>query len=264
MFRNNKNFRMHGEKPYNVITLHGGPGALGELKELSSTLGKEFGVIEYLQTKDSIDSLLLDLKETITKKAQYPVKIVGFSWGAWLGTLFSAEYQDLVERLVLISSGPFKVENGKEKLNKTRLDRMNKKEKELYYEVTDKFKEGKNVNIKTLNSFIKLMHKVDAYEYKNNDKNKTDFNKHLYNKIWEEASQLRKDGSLIKAIERLDCPIKVIHGNYDPHPYKGVIGPIKDLNKDYEFSLLEKCGHTPWREKYAAQTFYQTLFAFLK
>ena len=45
---------IHGNRPLNIITLHGGPGALGELRKLSVKLSEYKGVIEYLQTGDSI------------------------------------------------------------------------------------------------------------------------------------------------------------------------------------------------------------------
>lgn len=258
-----ENYRKHGEQPYEIITLHGGPGAIGELKPLSEKLGEEFGVIEYLQTKESIQSLLKDIKSVIKENAQLPIKVVGFSWGAWLAVFLANQYPELVKNLILISSGPFE-EKYSENIQKNRFKRMDEKEKKLFKEVEQKFLAGKNVKLKLLNNFIELMHKVDAYKYKEINNNATNFQIDLYKKIWSEAAQLRKNNHLIKSLSKIDCPIKVIHGDYDPHPFQGVKEPLDKLDKDYQFKLLENCGHTPWKEKKAASDFYDTLLNFLK
>ena len=140
---------------------------------------------------------------------------------------------------------------------------MNEKEKELFEKVEQKFIEGKNVKIKLLNNFVELMHKVDAYQYKESNNNVTNFQINLYKKIWNEAAKLRENNQLIKSLAKIDCPIKVIHGDYDPHPYQGVKKPLEKLQKDYEFKLLKKCGHTPWKEKIAKDEFYNALFNYL-
>ena len=257
------NYRKHGKQPYEIITLHGGPGALGELKYLSQKIGKKYGVIEYLQTKDSIELLLKDINKIITENARVPVKVVGFSWGAWLAVFFAEQYPELVKSLILISSGPFEEKYSKN-IQKNRFDRMDEKEKNLFKEVEQKFSEGKNVKLKQLNSFVDLMHKVDAYQYKEINNNATNFQIDLYKKIWSEAAQLRKNNKLMKSLSKIDCPIKVIHGDYDPHPFQGVKEPLDKLDKDYQFELIKNCGHTPWKEKKAASDFYDTLFNFLQ
>lgn len=258
-----ENYRTYGDSPYNVLTLHGGPGAIGELKGVSQKIGIKYGVIEYLQKQSSIEELKEEMEEIIKKEMEFPVKIVGFSWGAWLALFFTADYPSLIESLILISSGPFD-EKYSDTIQKNRLKRMEPAEKELFYQVQDKFKEGKNVRIKLLNQFVELMHKVDAYHFVKHKNYSTDFQINLYKKIWAEASKLRKENFLLKSLEKIKCPIKVIHGDYDPHPYQGVIQPLEKLNKEYEVKILKKCGHTPWREKYAEERFYSILYDFLK
>lgn len=263
MVKNENNFRKYGEKPFKIITLHGGPGALGELKELSIELGKIFGVIEYLQTMDSINSLLIDLKKVILSNSDYPLQIVGFSWGAWLGTLFSAANPDLVENLILISSAPFNEENNREVIYKKRINRMNKNDREIYNKTIKKFNREEKVDKILMDKFFKVIHKVDSYKFFEHKDSEVNFQINLYNKIWNEASKLRKDGKLVKALSQVKCPINVIHGDYDPHPFKGVIDPLRKYNKKYNYTLLNKCGHIPWKEKYAKEKFYSTLIKYL-
>ena len=258
------NYRTYGKEPFNLITLHGGPGAIGELQELSEKLAEKYGVIEYLQKLAGINDLIDEMSQVIKNEMESPVKVIGFSWGAWLGLLFTERYPKLVESLTLISCAPLEEKHSKD-IKKNRLKRMNDKEKELFFKVQDKFKEGKNVKIKLLNKFVELMHKVDAYSYvENNGNNHTDFHIELFKKIWAEASLLRKEGQLVEALKNIDCPLNIIHGAYDPHPYQGILEPVERYDKEYELRLLEKCGHTPWREKYAEDKFYKALFELLE
>lgn len=48
--------RLYGEEPYRVVLVHGGPGAIGSLKEFAQELSErlQMGVVEALQTKYSI------------------------------------------------------------------------------------------------------------------------------------------------------------------------------------------------------------------
>jgi pimeloyl-ACP methyl ester carboxylesterase len=50
-----------------------------------------------------------------------------------------------------------------------------------------------------------------------------------------------------------------IHGDYDPHPAEGVQKPLSSVLRDFRFVLLEKCGHTPWLERQARESFYHIL-----
>ena len=257
------NYRLHGSKPYKLITLHGGPGALGELNELSKVLSKEYGVIEHLQTRDTINLLIEDVKNIINKKATAPLTIIGYSWGAWLSILFTAKYQELVEKVILISSGPFEEKDSRSIMDK-RVGRLNEKEKIVFFDLSKKFSEDNNINDEDFKEFISLIEKADSYKLIKRKNDELDFHHDLYNKIWKEASNLRKKKVLIKSLQKINSEIKIIHGNYDPHPVDGVIKPLNKLNKKYEFKLLEKCGHIPWKEEYTKDEFYNVLKKMLK
>lgn len=50
-----------------------------------------------------------------------------------------------------------------------------------------------------------------------------------------------------------------IHGDYDPHPAEGVLQPLSARLKDFRFVLLRNCGHTPWLEQQARDSFYEAI-----
>jgi|AntRauTorckE6833_2_1112554.scaffolds.fasta_scaffold00234_36 pimeloyl-ACP methyl ester carboxylesterase len=253
-----ENYKLHGLKPYKVLTLHGGPGALGELSELSKELSNEHSVIEHLQVKDTINLLLDDIKKTITEQAETPVTIIGYSWGAWLAILFTSKYQKLVEKLILVSSGPF-LEKDSKNIMDERGNRFNKKDKKEFLKLCKKFSDSNVITDKDFERFISLIEKADSYQLIENKNDNLDFRYNLYKKIWKEAAALRKNKVLISSLEKIDINIKIIHGSYDPHPADGVIKALDELNKKYEYKLLEKCGHIPWKEEYAKDKFYKTL-----
>ena len=81
----------------------------------------------------------------------------------------------------------------------------------------------------------------------------------MHNAIWSEAAKLRTDGKLLEAFKRIQCKICLIQGVYDPHPVKGVTMPLQENNVPCETYILEKCGHSPFMEKYAKDEFYNIL-----
>ncbi|MDO5541648.1 MAG: GNAT family N-acetyltransferase [Eubacteriales bacterium] len=86
----------------------------------------------------------------------------------------------------------------------------------------------------------------------------------LYEKVWKEAAGLRKSGKLLERFGRISCPLVLIQGAVDPHLPEGVIWPLRDRNVEIKSYVLDKCGHTPWREKYAREEFARVLFSELE
>ena len=104
------NLRKYGESPFTIAVIHGGPGAPGEMKPIAEELSKTYGVLEPLQTKDSLDGQLEELKSVLMENASIPITLIGHSWGAMLGFIFTAKNPALVKKLALLSSGIFEKE----------------------------------------------------------------------------------------------------------------------------------------------------------
>lgn len=64
------NTRVYGNKPYKVVVVHGGPGGPGEMASVANELSSDFGVLEPLQTKSSIDEQVEELKSQINNNAK--------------------------------------------------------------------------------------------------------------------------------------------------------------------------------------------------
>jgi pimeloyl-ACP methyl ester carboxylesterase len=83
----------------------------------------------------------------------------------------------------------------------------------------------------------------------------------IYNSVWPEAAALRKSGKLLEMGQSIHCPVIAIHGDYDPHPADGIKKPLSQVLKDFNFIELKNCGHTPWIERYAHDSFYEIITA---
>ncbi|GAI40540.1 unnamed protein product, partial [marine sediment metagenome] len=81
----------------------------------------------------------------------------------------------------------------------------------------------------------------------------------IFRNVWKEATELRSSGELLRLGKNIQCPVVVIHGDYDPHPSEGVKDPLSRILKDFRFILLDNCGHYPWLERAARDKFYDTL-----
>jgi pimeloyl-ACP methyl ester carboxylesterase len=226
---------------------------------LARKLSLEEGVLEPYQLADSVSGQIMELRDYLTGLAEFPVILVGHSWGAWLGFLFAAEYPDFVQKLILISSGPFEARYA-EAIVDIRLIRLSSGERSIYDRIVGKWdhvsENEKKLLFKTLG---RLMMKADSYDPVDLDDYTVEYQPAIFRKIWSEASYLRSSGDLLKKGTKIMCPVVAIHGDHDPHPWEGVREPLNQLLDEFRFFLLKKCGHEPWNEKHARDEFYKII-----
>lgn len=249
-----KQIRTYGNKPYNIVLLHGGPGAAGELAPVAEELAQEFGVLEPMQTESDIKGQIDELKSNIDKHSSKPITLIGWSWGAWLAYLFTAYHPEYVKKLILLSSGPFEKKYGEE-IMKTRLRRLKEDDQVMLLTLFETFDKSDTY----LQEIIRLIDKADAYQHMPHEDTDINFNYNIYKSIWAEAEELRGSGNLLSYGEHISCPVFAIHGNHDPHPYEGVIMPLSKILKNFKYEIIDKCGHHPWFEEYAKEKFYNLL-----
>ena len=252
-------YRIHGKEPFIVAVVHGGPGAPGDVTAVAMELSKICGVLEPFQSENTIDEQREELKNTILSHCNYPITLIGHSWGAWLSLLMTAQDQQLVKKLILISSGPFE-EHYAVRIMETRMNRLSEEEE---YEIKKLFQWINNTTEKIDKNYFKrfeyLVNKADSFELLADANQSGNFQREIYIKIWNEAVELRNRGALLDAARKISCPVIAIHGDYDPHPLQGVVDPLSKNIKHFSFITLQKCGHYPWLEKYAREEFFDIL-----
>ena len=255
--------RKHGKEPYHIVVLHGGPGAAGSAFGLARLIAQEYGVLESMQSKYTIMELEEELMEQIEEDCSGKVILAGHSWGAWLAGLFAERFPDKVEIVILIGCGPLD-EAYVSQIGERRRGNMSSEEAEEFDQILRQLEEGFGEKDEYLRRLGEICDRADGYQEEKYLRDKGKVNGDLYEKVWKEAAGLRKSGKLLERFGRISCPLVLIQGAVDPHPPEGVIRPLRDRNVEIKSYVLDKCGHTPWREKYAREEFARVLFSELE
>ena len=254
-----KNLRKYGHEPFSVAVIHGGPGAPGEMAPVARELSSVMGVLEPLQTATTLEGQIRELKAVLKESAALPVTLIGFSWGALLSFIFTARYPSFVRKLILIGSAPYE-QKYVSNITQTRLSRLSEAEREqalsLMRTLNDPDIADKNTPLARLGE---LLSKADSYDLLPYDDEIVECRFDVFQGVWEQASELRSSGKLLKLGKKIKCPVVAIHGDYDAHPSEGVVEPLSRVLKDFRLILLEKCGHRPWLERSARDRFYNIL-----
>jgi len=259
-----KNLRIYGKAPYNVVVLHGGPGAPGHMASVARELSPDWGVLEPLQTSASLDGQVQELKAVLLENGDIPVTLIGSSWGAMLGFIFSARYSESVKKLIMVGSGVYEERYAAEILG-TRLSRLSEEERREARSLMETLNNPDIVDKNTsLAQLGKLFTRADAYNPLTLDTENLEVQYYIYQSVWNDAMELRSSGGLLELGKRIQCPVVAIHGDYDPHPAEGVHKPLSTVLKSFRFILLKNCGHLPWIEKEARDEFYEILRKELK
>lgn len=256
------NFRTYGEKPYRTAVVHGGPGAPGSIAAIARELSGERGVLEPLQTATTLKGQVQELYEILCSQGDLPVILIGHSWGAWLSFILAAEHPSCVSKLILVCSGPFEQHYVAE-LKEKRFSRMSPEERAEADEIIEYLYSGgdekKDEKLAKLGKLVEKSDNYDTEEIKTDSIDRIKVEGNTYQQVWDEAENMRISGQLLEYGEKIKCPIVAIHGDYDPHPAEGVRDPLSRTIRDFSFHLLEKCGHTPWKERHAREEFYRIL-----
>lgn len=254
-----ENLRRYGNPPYTVAVIHGGPGAPGEMAPIARELASDWGVLEPLQTKATLPEQITELKEVLGEYGDLPITLAGFSWGAWLCYLFAAQYPEMVNKLILISSGSFekKYISDMQEIRMGRLSIEERKEVEHLMDILN------NPSAEDKNSvfarFGELFSQADAFDPISLESEVIECQYDIFQSVWQEAEKLRRSGELLQLGREITCPVTAIHGDYDSHPAEGVQQPLSSVLKNFHFILLRNCGHKPWIERKALDEFWQVL-----
>lgn len=253
-----ENLRKYGKPPFNIAVIHGGPGAPGEMAPVARELSHRFSILEPMQTKSSLEGQIEELKDVLEKNANLPIVLIGYSWGAFLSFIVAAKYPNIVKKLILVDSGPFEASYA-EQIMPTRLKHLNEQERVEIGSILEKLENSDQNNRQLFTRFGELTAKADHYQALPATSEILDCDSNIFQNVWNEAEKMRANGKLLSFAKYIRCPVIAIHGDYDPHPAAGVRDPLSKTLANFKFYLLEKCGHTPWLEKYAKDKFYSFL-----
>lgn len=254
------NPRIYGEGPYRIALLHGGPGAPGTMapvaRELESRGG---GLLEPLQTRFSVEEQVSEVLEVLERYAELPAILVGSSWGAMLAYLVAAHTPSAVAKLILVGSGVYREEDaaGIQQERLARLDEEGRREVSALLEsLADSGIAEKDAILSRLGEIFLV---ADAFDPLTSDCEVLECQYDLHVRVWSEVQALRRSGRLLELGRRIECPVVALHGDYDPHPRKGIEEPLGAVIRDFRFIALAKCGHLPWIERHGREEFFRLL-----
>jgi len=254
-----ENLRIYGAAPFGVAVLHGGPGAPGSMAPVARELSRERGVLEPLQTASSIAGQVEELRSILEEHADLPATLIGSSWGAMLGFIFAARHPALVKKLIMVGSGVYETRYAAH-ITQTRLARLDEGERQEIQSLTttldDPTAPDKSASLARIGQ---LDTKADSYDPITLDTEGLEVQYEVFQRVWREAEELRASGALLALGSRITCPVVALHGDYDPHPAEGIRKPLTPLLHSFRFIVLERCGHLPWIERHARNTFYEIL-----
>ncbi len=238
--------RAYGNEPYKVIVVHGGPGAIGSCAGICKGLSDKFGVLEILQSKNSIQELVDEMIDVIKSYGLKQVVLVGHSWGAWLSFIFASLHPEHVGKLILVGSGLFDVKYYPQLVEANTVKIMPEEQK----------RDMQFANLLSENM------EYNPYSYcllPNISDDVISFNEEQCKALMGEIMPIRDSGELLNYSEKINCPVVAIHGKNDPHIVDGIKIPLENHLSNFKMHVLEKCGHEPWKEHYAKEKFFDVL-----
>jgi pimeloyl-ACP methyl ester carboxylesterase len=256
---NMENLRSYGGEPYDMVLVHGGPGAPGSLAPIAKRLSISFGILEPLILSHSVKDQVKDLHSVMMKYSEKPLFLIGHSWGAWLCFLYAAKFPELVKKVIMIGAPPFE-EKYAGLVHENRLSRLTAEEKNEFNSAIRELDNSSGQEVALSDRLTRLLTKTDIFEVLPGETLDRGFYPLVYKSVWTEASGLRSSGSLKEYGKYIRCRVVAIHGDHDPHPAEGVNIPLSEYLEDFQFNLIEKCGHYPWKEKWGRDILYKILY----
>lgn len=252
-------YNEYGETGKQIVVLHGGPAAAGSVEPIAKELGRYCKVLEPFQReacvgKLTVSSHVQDLYNLV--KAKYrddkPI-LIGHSWGAMLALAYAAKYGHSIDGVILIGCGTFD-EYSRIELKKRHKKLMTKeKQKQLNQieSITDTDEKNRQ-----LAYFYDVLY---AYDMIKGNKPIVRFDLKSHIQSWNNMVKQQEAGIYPQLFSEIKNPVVMIHGQFDPHPGRMIFENLKQHIDQLDYIELDKCGHSPWNEKYAKGEFYTKL-----
>ena len=183
---------------------------------------------------DSIGGQILELKNMLDSHADFPVALIGHSWGAWLSYIYTAAYPEDVKKLILIGSGAFEKKYVTE-MRQARTSRLTESEAARMQVLFQQLSKAGRADSNVLREFGELASKADSYAPIAIRHDTLDFQTNVFHRCMEEINAWRSSGRLLQLGRQIHCPVLAIHGKNDSHPYEGVEKTVIRCHREFPF-----------------------------
>ena len=247
--------------------LHGGPAAVGDVAPIARGISKSFRAVEPWQRGSGSVPLTVarhvaDLHELATELGgDSPVAIVGHSWGAMLALCYAAEHPSKTGPLVLVGCGTFDPA-ARNRMLATIEDRMDDGLRDQLHRMSTELADPADRFMRTfkLTRHLFDFDPINPYAVKEESE---PFDLEAYQQTWNDMARLQADGTYPRAFGVIRSPVLMLHGQYDPHPGTLIRDSLLRHLPQLEYHEWERCGHSPWIEKFARDAFFSAIFEWL-
>jgi len=255
--------RTYGKHGPDVIVLHGGPAAVGDAEPTARGLSKTFHVYEPFQRESgdrplTVATHVADLHtvvEAVTEDCR--PALVGHSWGAMLALAYASEHPGRVSALVLVGCGTF--DDGSRKrmheIVNSRLDASTRQK----LESLDKDHADADDRRYAEYELTKRAYTFDAIPSDEQPQLSEPFDMRAHTETWNDMLRLQEQKIYPAAFSKIEAPVLMLHGDYDPHPGRMIYENLKAYVSHLEYRELVGCGHTPWTERLARKEYFMVM-----
>lgn len=223
-----------------------------------------FRVLEPFQRRSGGEPLsvarhVADLHELLEARlAGERPALVGSSWGAMLALAFAAEHPGRRDPLVLIGCGTFDA-SARRCMEARLAERLKGDEgrrlRLLAKEVPDPDER--------LRAAGELLLPAYSYEPASTDLETERCDARGHRETWDDMVRLQEAGVYPRAFAAIRAPVLMLHGAADPHPGDLIRAGLEAVLPGLEYREWERCGHYPWLETHARESFFEELRGWL-
>ena len=252
--------RTYGDAGPEVVVLHGGPGAAGSVALLARDLSDGFRVLEPLQRRSGEIRLTVqrhvdDLAEVAPERAGF----VGWSWGAMLALSFAAQHPYRVRSLALVGCGTYD-EASRVVYEEEMGERIGAEDRVRVLELWQAFDSTtetteRNQHLGELGRVYGKAQSVDLLS----DNGDVEADARGYEETWSDVLRLQQEGAEPAIFAAITAPTLMLHGDDDPHPGRLIFDSLRPHIPHIEYTGFEQCGHRPWLERQARESFLEAL-----
>lgn len=245
-----------------AVLLHGGPGAPGSMAPLARRLAGTHRVLEPFQrgsgkTPLTVATHVEDLHEVLVAcaGAQRPA-LIGSCWGAILALAYASAHPEWAGPLVLVGCRSFHL-SARQRMQQTLDQRMTEPIRGALAHA-----QQLGTDDDRLKASAHAIRRIFSYEpHAANGEERLD--PRAQQETWNDLLRLHAEGIYPQAFVRVQRPVLMIHGDHDPHPGRMIHSTLKPYLPQMEYLELERCGHYPWHEHWAAEEFFSSVHGWL-
>jgi pimeloyl-ACP methyl ester carboxylesterase len=191
---------------------------------------------------------------------------VGWSWGAMLALSFAVAHPELVQAIVLVGCGTYDETTRAEyehrltaKLGARGVHVM--KALATLLDTTS----GDVARDKIVAARGEQAEKAQSYELLTvlPEEPPATVDARGHQETWADVLRLQAEGIEPAAFTAIAAPVLMLHGDEDPHPGLATFELLHRYIAQLEYFGLDRCGHTPWKERRARTQFFDALCVWL-